>query len=345
MKKFLLPIVCIFFFNLCAEKLPHTSYPGENHIHGINLETRHLDLAYIINLTKRNLSFLLVVNSAHFNSLIESKGKQIFDLKQNNMKIKNLLFVLADPENNLYVHAYEKDNNLLILIGDPIEFEVKGHSFKFFESNPNSIAGKSIKKEILENSYTPFKDFKCEEGDVIIDIGAHVGMISILYSKLYPEAKIYAFEPMLANFKTMLKNIEINNATNITPVNKAVTSDGRNIEMASYIERNSGGGTQLSIAAHEPDEIVQAESTTLEEIFNQYDIQKCKLLKIDCEGSEYEILYAASDKLLNKIEYMTGEFHENNIIRKNGNSMDDLEKYCQEKNIKVAVTKHPGCDS
>ncbi len=39
------------------------------------------------------------------------------------------------------------------------------------------------------------------------------------------------------------------------------------------------------------------------------NIDKIKLLKIDCEGSEYEILNNVNRSILNKVEYLFGEFH------------------------------------
>ena len=59
---------------------------------------------------------------------------------------------------------------------------------------------------------------------------------------------------------------------------------------------------------------------------NSKNLDKVKLLKIDCEGDEYEILYATNQ--LHKVEYIRGEFHLNNRLRQEGHSWDDLATYC-----------------
>jgi hypothetical protein len=50
------------------------------------------------------------------------------------------------------------------------------------------------------------------------------------------------------------------------------------------------------------------ESTTLETLMKAYDVENIRLLKIDCEGAEYEIL-ESSEHLLDKVKAMRGEIH------------------------------------
>ncbi|MDR1942676.1 MAG: FkbM family methyltransferase [Endomicrobium sp.] len=69
--------------------------------------------------------------------------------------------------------------------------------------------------------------------DVVIDIGANIGMISIYLAKKYPFLKIYSFEPVKCNYEKFKKNIELNKIPNgvINIQNKAVTKDGRTVQM------------------------------------------------------------------------------------------------------------------
>ena len=50
-------------------------------------------------------------------------------------------------------------------------------------------------------------------------------------------------------------------------------------------------------------------TTTIEDIFNLNDIRQCKLLKVDCEGSEYAIFENMNLKILEKIQYIFLEVH------------------------------------
>jgi len=91
-----------------------------------------------------------------------------------------------------------------------VAFMYKGNLFRFFDYPDTSSAANIISGEIRSGAYT-IEDFDGKPGDVMVDIGAHVGMASILYAKLHPQMTIYAFEPMPSNYQCLLKNIKMNN--------------------------------------------------------------------------------------------------------------------------------------
>jgi len=65
---------------------------------------------------------------------------------------------------------------------------------------------------------------------------------------------------------------------------------------------------------------------TLEELFTKESITRCKLLKIDCEGSEHEILL--NTNILECVQYLSGEFHINQNLESQGYSIENLKTYC-----------------
>jgi FkbM family methyltransferase len=166
-----------------------------------------------------------------------------------------------------------------------------------------------------------------EPGDVIIDIGTHVGVGSIFLAKKYPQTQIYSFEPLPINFASLLENIRLNGVTNVHPINKAVTADGRPIDLAVDLLMNTGAATTQLEDRHLPGYLtVTVPSTTLDAIFEEHSIARCRLLKIDCEGSEHEILRTAT--VLDRIDYLRGEFHENDFLRQQGYTADSLVERC-----------------
>ena len=191
--------------------------------------------------------------------------------------------------------------------------------FLFYDlvsSKTTQYVAKEIGKDIYDFDSIGFKD-----GDVVIDVGGNIGMVSIYLAKRFPFLKIYAFEPGKQNYENFLRNIKLNNIPDgvITVKNLAITGDGRDIELVVNL-LNSGGSSNSSLGwasnmcGLEVNHDVH--SVTLNQVFKQYGINNCKLLKIDCEGSEYEILYGADEATLQKCENLRMEVHENEILNK-----------------------------
>lgn len=182
----------------------------------------------------------------------------------------------------------------------------------FYDILPSNTV-KYVENEINDSyEYKKIMDIDFKEGDIVIDIGANVGMVSILLAKKFPFIKIYSFEPLKSNYDNLVKNIKLNNIPDKTifPFNTAVTKDGRDVFMLINL-LNQGGSALNEYTNYYPPALLKTfcKSTTLNNIVNENNINKIKLLKIDCEGSEYEILYNADKKILQNIENLIGEFH------------------------------------
>ena len=183
---------------------------------------------------------------------------------------------------------------------------IEGQPFVFSDSLFSNTV-KIVTAEI-ENYHFPKIEFK--KDDCVIDIGANVGMVSIYLAKKYPFLKIYAFEPVKQNYENLCKNIKLNGIPKgkIIVENKAVTADGRPVNME--INPSNLGNSKINVESNKTYDFacLQVQSITLADIFRKYKINKCKLLKIDCEGAEYEILKNAGESL-KKCLSIRGEFH------------------------------------
>ncbi len=201
---------------------------------------------------------------------------------------------------------------------------IKLEIYDYASSGAANLIAQELSKEYYGLDSIPF-----EENDVVIDIGGHIGILSIYLAKLRPNITIYAYEPIPDNFHHFQKNIAANGVTNIHLFNQAVTNDGRSMLMTVNFKHNSGGAT----ATWEPGNLdsnnyveYPVESTTLNSIFETYKIDHCRLLKIDCEGSEYEILLNTSK--LTVIDYLSAEFHTNEHLSAKGFNPQMLYDYC-----------------
>ena len=245
--------------------------------------------------------------------------------------VREVLYSIIDINNSLkdinkfIIKKYSNENYLY-------SCKLGGIDFKFYDFIFSGVT-EYMPNEIDDYNFDSI-DFK--DGDVVIDIGGNIGTVSIYLAKKYPFLKIYAFEPVKQNYENFLNNIELNNINKdiIKVFNLAITKDRRDVILtspfynsgASNIYNNfRGSGNIIS------NNDISIKSITFDDIFSNNNISKCKLLKIDCEGAEYEILYSANVENLKNCEYMRAEFHGKKSKQK------DLYNHCNKfiKNIDV----------
>jgi FkbM family methyltransferase len=116
---------------------------------------------------------------------------------------------------------------------------------------------------------------------VVVDIGAFVGD-SPIYFALRGAKRVIAIEPQPVAFKEMLDNIRLNNLENMSvPINVGLASKQGKICIG---EIDVSRTTDLTKYVSEIPEI------TLSELINKYGVGEDAVLKMDCEGCEYDII-------------------------------------------------------
>jgi len=193
------------------------------------------------------------------------------------------------------------------------------------EDDPRGGVAKIILHEIT-NSYL-LNQIEFERGDIALDIGAHVGIVSVYLAAKHPDIAIYAFEPMPDNYKRLLRNLRANRISNVRASNKALSGNGRSLLLRGNPSQNTGGASAFSVTASESAH--RAESVTLGQVFSDLGIDRCRLLKLDAEGAEYEII-AADPALLSRVDYLVGEFHYNDTLAEMGYSPQQLLEMCRQ---------------
>jgi FkbM family methyltransferase len=138
---------------------------------------------------------------------------------------------------------------------------------------------------------------------IIIDIGANVGFFSIFCSRNFPQAHIYAFEPIKQTYAVLCKNIQLD--SNVSAFNKAISSQNQQLRM-SYDLNNS----EISHISANGNESVESE--TLDSFIEINNIRTIDLLKVDAEEHELQVLLG-STKALGITKYLYIEVNlENN---------------------------------
>lgn len=169
----------------------------------------------------------------------------------------------------------------------------------------------SIRSTVVEDEYD-FKNFEFSEGDVVIDVGAETGGEMAVLGSLDKNLKIYSYEPLPENYTLVLEHIKRNRLDNIFPFCKAVGGKNGMVKIYYGDSKTESGrhhhfiGNAYSVPK---DGYAEVEMVTLEKIFKDNNIKHCRLLKIDPEGAEYDILDQCPTEILDKIDYIIGEHH------------------------------------
>ena len=173
--------------------------------------------------------------------------------------------------------------------------------------------------EVVYNDCYAFRSWRPNNpSDIcIIDVGANVGAFSIMAAQRYPNAKIYSFEFIQENYDFALT--KTNNHENITVFNKAMV--GSNAPVGLFQHRTNYGGhkpifgnntdTYLNSSRFTADfEQRPVEHISFKNFIEQNNVNKVDFLKLDCEGSEYEILFHVDEyDLWDKISRISMELH------------------------------------
>lgn len=143
------------------------------------------------------------------------------------------------------------------------------------------------------------KFFSVEENDIVLDVGASIGIFtySILHKNPY---HVYCFEPSTEQFMTLVRNTT---KGFVTCINKGISDiDGSKILNDVYGSENR------------PSEVYTMRFKTFIDKFN---IKKIDFLKTDCEGGEYEIFSNENIWWIKEnTKKITGEWHLESIEQK-----------------------------
>lgn len=132
-----------------------------------------------------------------------------------------------------------------------------------------------------------------KEGDVALDIGAHIGYYTLLLAKLVGKSgKVIAFEPDPDNFQLLKKNVIANGYTNTVLESKAVS----NMVGTATLYRSVLDSAQSRLHSSGFCESSQVDTVTLDNYFKGYE-GGIDFIKIDAEGAEASIVQGADSVL------------------------------------------------
>lgn len=159
---------------------------------------------------------------------------------------------------------------------------------------------------------------------VMIDIGANIGTFTLYMAEKQKKLKIFCYEPDEENFKCLKENFEINQFHTLYAYNLAVGSQNKPVKI--YAKNSREMGTPGSSILHKTNKFKTVDCVTLQNILDDNKIFECDLLKLDCEGAEYDILLSQGENCFKRIKAIILEYHEFESLNFNHH---DLENHLQ----------------
>lgn len=134
----------------------------------------------------------------------------------------------------------------------------------------------------------------------------------MLFSQI-DNAKVVAYEPIAENYKLFKENVKRNSIMNdkVKVFNMAVTGTPVD-EISIYKEVENENSVTASIYndfSTQNNNVIKVKAITLEQIIESNNLNSVDLLKLDCEGSEYPILYETPSSIWEKVKMIYMEDH------------------------------------
>lgn len=185
------------------------------------------------------------------------------------------------------------------------------------------VSADFLSKEIFRKRFYDRPDFRGREGDTVVDIGANMGLFAMWMSPQIGNGRIYCVEPTSA-MDTLNENVQRNGLENVNTLRCAVGAEDSTLELLEYPEFNGinhradftpapwGKFFIRLLHRRKPLPPVQASypCRSLASILDEMRLDRVNLMKIDCEGGEYDIINSTSDDVLSRIDRICMEFHE-----------------------------------
>ena len=164
---------------------------------------------------------------------------------------------------------------------------------------------------VSETHEFPLRQFfeEIEEG-IFVDIGAHVGKYTVQVARQLQDGrgKVISIEAHPGNYGILVKNIKLNNLTNVIALNVACWFENGKVKL--YQDSESTTTAAYSAVETFQGDYVTVDTKKLDDILKEFKIDMVSFMKLDVEEAELEVLRGAEQLLRqNKILKIIFESH------------------------------------
>ena len=233
------------------------------------------------------------------------------------------------------VKFFYKSMNLLKISNLPLlKVHSKEHDYKYYcrleDFSPD-------REEDIIKLFCP------KEGDIVVDVGAHIGKYSIIASKMVgSKGKVIAIEAHPANYDILKQNIALNKLSNVIVLNYAVHSTETLVKL--YEPGQEDGFTiyntiMTNRISSNNQKYIEVKANTLDSLLLQKGgIKQVNWIKIDVEGAEYEVLKGATT-ILSSSKDISLLIEVHNVGANNKTFYEPIIELLESRNYRVSFEK------
>jgi len=181
----------------------------------------------------------------------------------------------------------------------------------------------TFKEIFMDECYLAGLERKISSDSTIIDIGANAGYFTLFATSLW-QAKLFSFEPVPVNYAQLKRNRDLNSTREIKCFPQAVAGHSGKINLTFDPSDSFTTSATMFTSEKAADKSLAVPCLTLQQLMDENNIKKCDLLKMDCEGAEYDILYNCPADYLQRIDQIAMEVH---CGQKENQNIDALESF------------------
>jgi len=160
--------------------------------------------------------------------------------------------------------------------------------------------------EVLQGDEYKVPGYEVRPRDVVVDVGGNIGTFAMRSARASFEGRVVTVEPVKENFFLLLQNIALNDLSNVLPVHAAVVGERKKVRIFT---KELANASIRDLDVSDPSQFEEVQGLTIPELFTQLGVGRCDLLKLDCEGAEYEILERLPPEYFNRIGRIVMEYH------------------------------------
>lgn len=165
-----------------------------------------------------------------------------------------------------------------------------------------AVESENIATTFIKKEYGDVPD-----GSVVIDIGASIGDFALLAAQQGKRTRVIAVEPMPTTIALLEQNIRQNNLNNQITVVSGAVAGATGVQL--LLTSDSALSHTLIPGIHRAVSELPIQCFSLTDLMHQHNIDRCDILKMDCEGIEYDILYNTTAETLKNIKEIRFEYH------------------------------------